>query len=287
MIGKGVASRILGQRSGKLRFEQGHRVVEDKRRRAGINRLLQRIKLSLRHRGGKHHEQDIQIIRIWSRRGDLSDFVLLAKFGDDGPVRGAGHGLEVEPAEQLGIGGDDAELLALGLHDHAYGTDQFVFHRQAAVKERNDELLGAGGEHQPEKDLPRRALAGRDLHQRARDDVVIVRSFRCVFGVRLRVVNHNLNPIAAQSIQAMKRVEKILVRTHITFRNVRTEKRLNEDRAVVGNLIDQGQTLRLEGVQTLRRDIGIDAGPFGKNEDGDDHDGQGSAAGDEVDGVGH
>ena len=49
----------------------------------------------------------------------------------------------------------------------------------------------------------------------------------------------------------MKRVEKILVRTHITFRNVRTEKRLNEDRAVVGNLIDQGQTLRLEGVQTL------------------------------------
>ena len=60
---------------------------------------------------------------------------------NDRPVRVGAHRLEVDSAVELGVGGEDAQLLALLLGDGANRPDQVVFHRRVLIDEHDRLLL--------------------------------------------------------------------------------------------------------------------------------------------------
>ena len=59
----------------------------------------------------------------------------------------------VEAAHQLGVGAQDADLLAAALRDDADRPRQLVLDRQAAVEERDHHFLEARGERHAQEDL--------------------------------------------------------------------------------------------------------------------------------------
>ena len=141
-------------------------------------------------------EQAVHLLDDGLRRVDRDDLVLLAQLGHDGPRRVAAHRLEVEAAEELCIGRDDTQLLALGLCHDAQGAGELVLDGQAAVEERDHELLGARGEDEAEEDVRRRALAAFEGQHRARRDLVVVLRLGGDRRELLRVVNDYLDRVA-------------------------------------------------------------------------------------------
>ena len=117
-----------------------------------------------RERRRLHGQQHVELLGDRLRRIDFDHVVLLLELGDD--LRFLGRALHREAAEELGVGLEHAERLALLAGDGADRADQLVLDRNAAVDERDHDLVEAGAEGDAEEDFLRAADAvvdGRDV----------------------------------------------------------------------------------------------------------------------------
>ena len=163
--------------------------------------------------------------------------------------------LEVEAAEQVDARAQHADLLALGIGDHADRSHQFVLDRQSRIEERDHELLGPGTEDHPEENLVGTAL--RLVHRRHRpgpDAETLARlpRFRREWLGRDDV---GVDLAAPSGIELAEQRDDVAAGLHVATRNLGAEIGLDEDGAIRVEARDQFAGVRGKRVQALRGGI--------------------------------
>ena len=160
--GRAAAERAAGRHLGHLGREIGiverERVEEEERRPALLDVVGQVVDLLLGQRRRLGDQQDVEVGGDRRVGRDRAHVVLLLQLGDDRPFGGLADRPHVEAAHQLGVGAQDADLLAAAPRDDADRPRQLVLDRQAAVEERDDDFLEARGERDAQEDLRDRLL---------------------------------------------------------------------------------------------------------------------------------
>ena len=123
------------------RCGHGIRILENGRRLPAFTAATKLSIASGDERRRLHGQQHIVLVLDRLRWIDLHHVVLLLQLGDE--LRLLGRSLHREAAEELDIGLQHAQLLALLLGDRANRSHQLVFDRNALVDERNHDAVQA------------------------------------------------------------------------------------------------------------------------------------------------
>ena len=99
-----------------------------------------------------------------------------------------------------------------------------------------------------------------DVADRPRDDPERLPRIARGIAERLGVFDEDLDPGPGQGVDLLKHAGEIRPRLDERLRDDRTDERLNEHRAIRGQLVEQSQRLVAEGMQLLRGDVQTPAG---------------------------
>ena len=246
-----------GERSG---LSRGKRIEEEKRRASLLDVVGQVVDLLLGQRRRLGDDQGVEVGGDRRVGRDRAHLVLLLQLGDDRPFGALAHRPHVEAAHHPGVGVEDAHLLAGTPRDHADGPSQLVLDGQAAVEERHDDFLQPRGERHAQDDLRDRPLGlglvvrGDPLGFDAKPLLGLTRGL----GVELgrNQVEADLAP--AGGLELPEQVQKVGLGLNVFAGHFRTVVGLDQDRSVVGNLLDERERFGRERVHLLRARVDAD-----------------------------
>ncbi len=178
------------------------------------------------------------------------------------------------PAHQLGVGGQDADLLAPAARDDANRSRQLILDRQTAVEERNHHFLGARGEGDAQEDLVRHLLALVVAENTVRLDAESLLGLPRLLGKNLG--RHQVQPDLAAALRLvfLEQPQQVGLDLDVLARHLGTDKCLHQHRPVGRDVLGQLERLGRERVQLLPARVAANAkwlDNHGDARDRDDH----------------
>ena len=236
-----------GTGGGHAAHEGRQRIFINGGRNPAANGLHQELHAFGRQRRRLHGQEHVVAARLDGlRQVDLFDVILLFQLFDDRLPRQLARltSGKRKSAEQLRIGADNPDRLALGLGHRVDRANQFVFDRNSVVEEGHDDFLQPATERRTENDLfVGNGPAGTEPDLFRSDPELLFGQGR-LFAEGFQVVmDGHPDLVARHRFELIEHRDQVEAGFVVLLRHVAANERIDEDRMVRFQLAHQ--TLRI------------------------------------------